>query len=142
MSTVSRVLTHSVFQVERYGDTLVIVPQGDAIGFSSNRIQVELRANEKLLDLPENRNLIIDLHRTNYFGSDMIGHINRLGIKARQACGRLALCDVSSDMQDIFKMMHFEQMWETFATRRQALRSIASVPIGERIKPLRKFVIR
>jgi len=140
MMSLAKARLHSVFPLERIGDTLVVTPQGDAIGFSSAQIQVELQALERMLERPASWNLIVDLEHTNYFGSEMIGHINRMGVKARSSGGRIAMCNASGDMRDILHVMKLNQMWQMFESRREALSAIASVPVGERLWAARKWM--
>lgn len=139
MTSLAKARMHSIFPIERRGDTLIVTPQGDAIGFSPNQIQVEIRGVEKLLAESDALNMIMDLEHTNYFGSEMIGFISRLGTKARQRGGRTAICNVSADMQGILDVMKFDTVWESYDSSRDAIRAVARIPFTERLAGYKKL---
>ncbi len=130
MSKTHRTDHHIVFPVQQRGDTLVVTPKGDTLGFSHTDIMVELRTVQKLLKQPEIRHLIIDLHGAAYFGSEMIGLINSLGVAAKKEGARIAMCALSSDMLGILRIMNLEMLWEFYRDRESALRAIATVPLS------------
>jgi len=141
MNAIAKVKSNTIFPVQRRGDTLIVTPQGDAIGFSPHQIQVELRNLEKLLNELAPANLIVDLEHTNYFGSEMIGFINRLGMKSRSGGGRTAVCNISGDMQDIFDVMNLGEIWESYDSTPAAARAIATISFAERVADSRKWFV-
>ncbi|MCH8830764.1 MAG: hypothetical protein IID45_14400, partial [Planctomycetes bacterium] len=76
---------HTVFPVERRGDTLIVTPRGSASGFGIREMESELKTVLAILDGPEIKNVIVDLQAAEYFGSQMIGAINSMILPVRDA---------------------------------------------------------
>ncbi len=116
---------HKVFFAEQDGNTLVVTPRGDAVGFRDSDVAGELKTVLDLAGSPGIINLVIDLRSSDYFGSTMIGAINQLGSEFRYIGGRVALCNVSPQMSDMLEIMHLKDLWMIFDTRKIALRAMS-----------------
>lgn len=139
MSATEKLRDHRVLEVDLTGDTLVVIPAGDAVGFGLNVVNNEVA---KVLEFSRSsrvQHLVIDLSRANYFGSVMIGEFMRLGTSVRDRGGRIALCGASADMQDVLRIMKLDTMWELFPRRDDAVRAIAHVPFREHLWRKRRW---
>ena len=123
---------HQLYLVEQYGDTVVLTPRGDAVGFTSHLVRTEQVAVAEILKRESVKHLVVDLGGANYFGSIVLGGLIQLGQQVRHRRGRIALAGASSDMEDVLRLMRLDQMWELFRSRRAALRAIATIPVRER----------
>lgn len=123
---------HSVFPVERHGDTLLVTPRGDASGFGTKELQSELKTILGWLDEPGVSNVVIDLGQSNYFGSQIIGAVNSLILKARDAGGKSGVCELSDDMQVGLSVLKIDTLWNIYATRREALANVATETVGDK----------
>ncbi len=131
-----------VFPVEIFGNTAVISPAGDSPGFAAAAISGEVAILRDFLAQPGIQHLILDLSRTNYFGSVMLGELIALTQATQQQGGRVAICSASNDMVEITRIMKIDNMWERFSNRSQALRAIATIPISERLYRKRHWFVR
>jgi anti-anti-sigma factor len=118
---------HKVFPIELTGNTLVVKPQGDAVSFRDSDVAGELTTVLEILDHLGPANLLIDLGGDNYFGSTMIGAMNNMGEKVREAGGRVALCDASPQMLEVLRIMKLDELWMNFDTRKIALKAMGRV---------------
>jgi anti-anti-sigma factor len=118
---------HKVFLAEQEGNTLVVTPRGDAIGFRDSDVTGELKTVLALAGSPGIINLVVDLGSSDYFGSTMIGAINQLGSQFRYIGGRVALCNLSPQMNDMLEIMHLKELWMIFDTRKIALRAMSKL---------------
>lgn len=118
---------HKVFLAEQEGNTLVVTPRGDAVGFRESDVAGELKTVSDLAGSPGIINLVIDLGLSEYFGSTMIGAINQLGTEFRYIGGRVALCNVSPQMNDMLDIMHLKDLWMIFDSRKIALRAMSKI---------------
>lgn len=133
MPVIPQTRLHRVYLAERWGDTLVVLPRGDAAGFSVSAVNTEMASIMTLVETGTTKHLVVDLGGGNYFGSVVLGAIIQLGNAVRAKGGRIALCGASTDMQDILRLMKLDQMWEMFADRSAALRTIATIPFKEQL---------
>ena len=118
---------HKVFLARLEGNTLVVTPRGDAIGFRDSDVASELKTLLGLAGSPGIVNLIVDLGSSNYFGVLMIGSIGQLGTRFQETGGRIALCEASPQMSETLHLMHVSDNWMTFDTRKIAVRAMRKV---------------
>jgi anti-anti-sigma factor len=138
MATLDETAEHQLFLAEVHGDTLVVVPRGDAVGFTVQAVNTEQAKIREILQRDAVKHLVVDLGGANYFGSIVLGALMQMGQIIRRRQGRAALAGASSDMEDVLRLMKLNNMWELFPDRRLALRAIAAIPIAERLWNLRQ----
>jgi anti-anti-sigma factor len=139
MPATEKLRDQRVLEVDLMGDTLVVLPAGDAVGFGLNVVNNEVAKVLEVAKSSRVKHLIIDLGRANYFGSVMIGEFMRLGTAVRERGGRIALCGASADMQDVLRIMKLDTMWEVFPRSDDAVRAIARVPFREHLWRKRRW---
>lgn len=138
MALLQETSEHQLFRAELHGDTLVVTPRGDAVGFTMQAVNSEQAKIAEILQRDGVRHLIVDLGGANYFGSIVLGALMQMGQIIRRRQGRAALAGASSDMEDVLRLMKLDQAWELFFDRRAALRAIAAIPLTERLWNLRR----
>ena len=125
MASLRDTRNHKVLRAERKRATLVVVPAGDAAGFRCSDVENELKLLLRLLDEPEFDSVVVDLGTANYFGTTIIGCITSLGQKAEEAGGQLAICNSSQEMREVMRVMHLDERWPHFESRRAALKALS-----------------
>lgn len=138
MARFTQIDRHALYPVEEWGDTLVLIPRGDAAGFNPTTVNREMATVTELAQSPTNRHLIIDMSSSNYFGSVVLGGLVQLTQAVRNRGGRVAICNASQDMQDILRIMKLDTLWEVFPDRNVALRRIAKIPFKLKVWAWRK----
>lgn len=123
---------HSVFPVERHGDTLLVLPRGDAPGFGAKELQSELNTILEWLGDPGLKNVVIDLSTSNYYGSQIIGAVNSMILKVRDSGGQSGVCGASDDMREGINVMNLDRLWTFYDSRNAALAELAIESKGEK----------
>ena len=59
----------TLFESECQGQTVILMTTTDLSDFSYESLEIEADEVLSLLDKPEHRNIVIDLHRADYSGS-------------------------------------------------------------------------
>ena len=119
-----------VFDFERQGNVLVVIPTGSLIEFRDSDIRNAYNDTYRYLDDSEVKHLLIDFSKLDYFGSTFIGMLIRLAKKARQGGGEAVLCHLSDNMKQMMKtLMLLENtktdfFWVPFESREAALASL------------------
>jgi anti-anti-sigma factor len=116
-------LEKPILDVERQGDTLVLVPAQDLRELECDRVEGAAGDVLGLLQDPSIRNIVIDFHRTDYFGSTALSFFLMVWKTIRQRQGTLALCNVSAHENEILDVagLHF---WPICASRAEALAAV------------------
>ncbi|GIX04148.1 MAG: hypothetical protein KatS3mg114_0017 [Planctomycetaceae bacterium] len=133
MAVIHETSGHVLFLVERRGNTLVVRPRGDAVGFTSQTLQLERDNLLQLAQQPRFHHLIIDLSLGNYFGSLVIGVLVQLAQVIHAKQGIVATAGASAEMQDVLRILKLEQFGVHYRSLQEAIRHIATIPLHERL---------
>ena len=124
MSKLKQTESHKVFPAELRKDTLIVSPAGDTIGFRDTDINKEINTLFAVLDLPEVKNLIVDLGTSRYYGTIVIGALNAMGMKIRDRGGKISLCNASDDMRGILRVMNLDTIWPLHESLKEAIKAM------------------
>jgi anti-anti-sigma factor len=113
-----------VFNTDRAGDTLIVIPQGDGLGFRYADVHTEANGIRRSLGQPDIRHLVIDLESLDYFGSEVIGVFITMAREATNRGGNAALCNASEKMQEVLDNMKLFKLWPHFNSRADALQDV------------------
>src|SRR5262245_58071308 len=113
--------TPPLLSLERMGDTLVLTPQQDLCELDYGEIEQEAREALQVLRDDTVKHVVIDLHKTDYYGSTALGFFLKLWKRVRTRDGRLAFCNVSSHEREILRLTRLDHVWTICATRAEAL---------------------
>jgi len=110
-----------VFPAILRGSTLIVVPKGEAAGFSNAIVANERNAIHRLIGSGRVRNLLVDLGKSNYFGSEMIGTINAFYTKIHERQGEFGVCEPSPDMLEGLRILRLDSIWTVYDRREKAM---------------------
>jgi anti-sigma B factor antagonist len=112
------------FAVERKGSTLIVTALMDLREL--DYLEVETGAQD-ILGLLQNgtiRNVVLDFHKVDYYGSTALGFFVKLWKRVRQGKGRMAFCCLSEHEREILKVTSLDRLWPICASREEALRAV------------------
>jgi anti-sigma B factor antagonist len=112
------------FEVEITGETLIVTPLMDLreLGYP----EIEAGASE-ILDLigkSSIRNIVMDFHKTDYYGSTALGFFVKLWKRVRERQGRMALCCLSEHEREILAVTKLDSVWRICSSRAEAMQFI------------------
>ncbi len=113
-----------LFEVEREGDTIVVVPSVDLREMEYQRIEEGARGLLALLGGAGVKNVVVDFHKTDFYGSTALGFFVKLWKRARERGGRMAFCNVSAHEKDILQVTHLDRLWPICPSRAEALEAV------------------
>lgn len=125
-----------IFEFERLGSTLILIPSGQFTEFRDHDIRNAYNDAYRMVTQPEVRHLLVDFSRMAYFGSTFVGILIRLAKKVRGDGGQAVLCHLSDDMREMMNRLmllenpRIESSWKFFATRQDALEFLGSESTG------------
>jgi anti-anti-sigma factor len=114
----------SLFDVERDGEVLVLIPRADLR--ESDYVDIESGARS-LLDLvaaPDVKGLVLDFHRTDYYGSTALGFFLRLWKRIGIRGGRMVFCNLSVNENEILAVTRLDTLWTVCGSREEALKVV------------------
>ncbi len=124
MSRTAPATTGGIFQIKRQGDTLIVVPVVDLSELDYQRINAGARAILAALDGTNIKNVVLDLSRTDYYGSTALGFFLNLWKKVRSWKGRMAFCNVSEYEREILRVTELDNLWPICSSRSEALAAV------------------
>ncbi|MEX0728209.1 MAG: STAS domain-containing protein [Planctomycetaceae bacterium] len=129
-------ITNRILPVEIWGHTLVVVPKGDASGFSETEFAHEKLLLEKLVQDPQLQHIVVDLKNSQYFGNDVTAVILDLVEQCRAAGKSCGLCNVSDAMQIPLRDLQNNPACRWYGSRRQAEQDLVRLTASERVQRL------
>lgn len=118
--------TGASFELEQIGATVVACVTRDLGEFDFPRIEAEVNEALDKRDESRARNLLIDFHRSEYFGSSVLGLLLKLRKQVAGCQGRMVLCGISEHQRAVLRATRLDGMWPIFATRAEALEAISA----------------
>ncbi len=118
-----------LFEIELLGDTLIVTPRHSLRELEFHEIEEKAAEVVNFLRSTSARNVVVDLHRTDYCGSTALGAFAQFWqvVKARQ--GRMALCNISEHEEEVLQVTNLETLWPICANRAAALALVNSAAI-------------
>lgn len=117
---------NKVFSTERNGDTLVVIPLGDASEFHYGDVHTESNKVRRLLEGGAFKNLIVDLGSAPVFSAVTINVVVALSRIASNRGGRAVLCTASEKTRGVLQTMKLLELWPLFTNRDEAIRALAN----------------
>ena len=115
-----------LWQIEYENGLMVLVPLCDITSLAELEVQTELKDVLERLEHTDPPHMIVDFGHVNYFGSSMLVAMHTIWRRIRERSGQLLLCELSDVGREIVEVSRFDSVWPVFATRQEALASLAS----------------
>ncbi len=113
-----------IFEIEPQGDTLIVAPVVDLSELDYQRIDAGAGEILGLLNGGGIKNVVLDFHRTDYYGSSALGFFLKLWKRVRIRDGRMAFCNVSDHERDILRATKLDHLWPILPSRSEALEAV------------------
>jgi anti-anti-sigma factor len=85
---------------ERVGNTLIVTPTADLRELAYQSLETGAGRVLSVFSDPVVKNVVVDSHRTEYFGSTALAFLVRLWKRVTERRGRMALCHLSAISKD------------------------------------------
>ena len=122
-----------LFDIECQGDTVIVTPSTDLGEFGYEQLVAESQKAMDLLDQTEGtRNAVINLQKTDYFGSTALGVFVKLWKRVRKRDGHMAFCGMSEHEREIIAVTKLDQLWSICDSQEAALKEVEAGGIGDR----------
>jgi anti-anti-sigma factor len=115
--------TTGIFEIEKVGAVLVLSAKRDLRELEYGTIEAELHA---LADDPRVRRVVVDLGRTDYFGSTALGMLTVLCGHVESRGGQVAFCNLSAHERELLAITGLTELWPVYPSRREALEAVAA----------------
>jgi anti-anti-sigma factor len=115
----------SYLQVEQQEETLIVTPLRNVGSFAEIEIHDEWLDLLSRVDQPNIKHVVLDFGSIGYFGSIMLEFIVQLAKRVKAKGGRLAICNGTSVVKEIFTISRFDKLYPIVASRDEALKAVA-----------------
>jgi anti-anti-sigma factor len=112
------------FEFEREGQTLVVTARTDLRELDYPEVEAGARDILHLLGNGTINNVVLDFHRTDYYGSTALGFFVKLWKRVRERGGRMAFCGVSDHEREILRITRLDGLWPICPSRQEALQAV------------------
>ena len=115
---------NAFFEIEQQDDLIIVTPKADMGELDYERINSGMKQVLELLAGSSVKNLIIDFHKTSYYGSTALGFFVRLWKTVSSRDGRMAFCNLSEHEKEILTVTKLDNLWPICASRAEALNAV------------------
>jgi anti-anti-sigma factor len=115
-----------LFDLQCDGSTLIVAVQGDVSSLVDEPLQGEVERALATFEKTGMVNVVVDLQKTGYFGSVLLGAMNALWQRAHARGGAMAVCNVSDVGREILHVAQLEKLWPVCDSRQSALAAVAA----------------
>jgi anti-anti-sigma factor len=117
-------VSREIFDIEQQDATLIVTPLVDLRELDFQRI--ETGASEILVRLNGTgiKNVVMDFHKTDYYGSTALGFFVKLWKRVRSRSGRMAFCNLSDHESEILQITTLDHLWPICSSRSEALEAV------------------
>jgi anti-anti-sigma factor len=113
-----------LFEIERHGEVVVIVPTTDLREFEYQAIEAGASGILDLIRLPEVKGVVVDFCRTDAYGSTALGFFLRMWKRVSDRGGRMAFCNVSEHEREVLAVTRLDTLWPICSSREEALEAV------------------
>jgi len=137
---------HHVFEVECRGDTLIVTPRGDALGFPEPHFRDAVRRLRERFDSRNGcdgrrpRNLILDATGRDYPGLEMLSAFRELIEAVRQQGGTAAVAGSSLETERVLHEFKIGDDWTVYPDLPAATRAVVREPVTRRVWRRRRVI--
>lgn len=110
---------------EQVGNTLVLTPTINLTEFECSD-DATRRVIDHVAQDPSIKNLLLDFHKTDYFGSTALGFFIHLKKIIQQRTGQMAVCGLSLHQTEILECTKLADYWTRYPNREAALAALAT----------------
>ena len=121
MANATSGLAEGIFKIEQQNDTIIVIPVVDLRELDYQRIEAEAKAILELLSGIGIKNVVLDFHKTDYYGSTALGFFLKLWKRVRRLNGRMAFCNISDHEKEILRITKLDHLWPICSSRAEAL---------------------
>ncbi|MEK6236105.1 MAG: STAS domain-containing protein [Planctomycetales bacterium] len=118
------VQTTKIFELEQDGEIVIVVPQIDMGEFGYLELEKDAQVILDQLAQSPPKHLVLDFHKTEYFGSTALSLFVRMWRLVSKNEGQMLLCSLSQAEQDILKSTRLSQIWTVFPDRETTLQAV------------------
>jgi anti-anti-sigma factor len=116
------------FEVELAGETLIVTPVMDLRELDYSGIEAGAREILDRLGNSTIKNVVLDFHKTDYYGSTALGFFVKLWKRVKERKGRMALCCLSEHEREILAVTKLDGVWPICSSRQEAIKSVRGGP--------------
>lgn len=121
MSQTTPATASGIFEIEQEDDTIIVVPTMNLQELDYQRIEEGARKILDLLNGTDTKAVVLDFHKTDYYGSTVLGFFLKLWKRVKSRNGRMAFCNVSDHEKEILRITGLDQLWPICSSRSKAL---------------------
>jgi anti-anti-sigma factor len=117
---------NNLFQIELESETVVVTPLADLHELVYHEIEEGAEKVLGILNTSPVKNLVMDFHKTDYYGSAALGFFLKLWKRVRERNGRMAFCNVSGHEKEVLQITRLDHLWHLCGSKSEALAKVTA----------------
>ena len=112
----------AMFEIEREGATIIVIPAvnlRELDDVASNAREAIDALSDLLI-----KNLVMDFHKTDYFGSSALALFIRFWKIVADRNGHMAFCNLSDHQREVLQITRLDTLWPICESRAKAMKAV------------------
>jgi anti-sigma B factor antagonist len=112
------------FQVHRRGDIMIVIPSPEIEQLPTSITDTAAQVVLAPLKARPATNVIVDLSRVHFFGSEFISFLLRCHVIVKKEACEMVLAGVSDRIRELLRQTALDTLWAIYDSRAQALEAL------------------
>jgi anti-sigma B factor antagonist/stage II sporulation protein AA (anti-sigma F factor antagonist) len=117
---------NNVFDTQIQGNTIIVLPLRNISSLADESVRAEWDEVLKRARPAQINRVVFDFGNIEYFGSTMLEAMLALWKQVRQRNGKMAICNVSPESEEVLRLAKFDSLWPIFPSRAEALNEVST----------------
>ena len=118
-----------IFEIDQKGETIIVTPVTDLRELDYQQIEDGMSDVISHLIRMAVKNVVMDFHQTDYFGTTALGCFLKLWKRVRSRNGRMAFCNVSENEKEVLRITKLDSLWTIWPSKEEALRAVRELGV-------------
>ena len=119
-------LNRCTLEIVHEDDIVIVTPVSDLREFDFAETESAASKVFKLLEEKQAKHVIIDLSKTDYYGSTALGFFVKLRKRVADQGGQMALCNISTHELEVLQVTKLDDLWPICDSSDKAIETVRS----------------
>ncbi len=119
-------MANGTFEIIHEDDVVIMTPVSDLRELDFGTTEKSASKVFELLEEQQAKHVVIDLSKTDYYGSTALGFFVKLRKRVAEQGGQVALCNISKYEMEVLQVTRLDELWPTCDSREAAIEAVRS----------------
>ena len=119
-------MANDTFEITHDGDVVIVLPVSDLRELDFGTTEKAASKVFELLKAKQVKHVVIDLSKTDYYGSTALGFFVKVRKRVADQGGQMAMCNISKHELEVLQITKLDRLWPICDSREAAIAAVRS----------------